>query len=221
MDINAWQEKSLQNNFSIVSANYSLVAAQSAYDGSKGGHYPTLSLNAAYDIVNADDRNFTGIPIPANENTDARVILNLDIPIYSGGLTSSTVRQKLAERDQAKALQEQEIRRTIGLARSAYLSLEADIANVKARKQAVISTQTSLDATLAGYDAGTRTSVDVLLSQRQLYSSQRDYSVARYTYLTNSLVLKQVAGMLTPTDVEAINKWLIPRPADETQTGQQ
>ncbi len=221
MNIDAWQKKSLQNNFSIVSAKQSLVAAQSAYDGSKGGHYPTLSLNAAYDIVNADDRNFSGIIIPANENTDTRVTLNLNIPLYQGGIVSSTVRQKLSERDQAKALLEQENRRTIGLARSAYLSLEADIANVKARKQAVISTQTSLDATLAGYDAGTRTSVDVLLSQRQLYSSQRDYSVARYTYLTNSLVLKQVAGILTPVDVDAINNWLIPRPADETQTGQQ
>ena len=220
MDIDAWQEKSLQNNYSIISANYSLAAAQSAYDGSKGGHYPTLSLNAAYDIVNADDRNFTGIPIPANENTDARVILNLDIPIYSGGFTSSTVRQKLSQRDQAKALQEQAKRLTIGLARSAYLSLEADISNVKARKQAVISTQTSLDATLAGFDAGTRTTVDVLLSQRQLYSSQRDYSVARYTYLSNTLILKQVAGILTTADVDAINKWLIPRPADETQTKQ-
>jgi len=221
MDIDAWQEKSLESNFSIVSAKYSLVAAQSAYDGSKGGHYPTLSLNAAYDVVNADDRNFSGIPIPANENKDARVILNLSIPIYSGGLTSSTVRQKASERDQATALLEQERRRTIGLARSAYLSLEADIANVKARKQAIISTQTSLDATLAGYDAGTRTSVDVLLSQRQLYGSQRDYSVARYTYLTNSLILKQVAGILTPEDVVAINKWLITRPDKPEQTDQQ
>ena len=221
LDIDAWQEKSLQNNFSIVSAKYSLVAAQSAYDGSKGGHYPTLSLNAAYDVLNSDDRTFSGLPIPANENKDARVILNLNIPIYSGGFTSSTVRQKLSERDQATALLEQEKRRTIGLARSAYLSLEADIANVKARKQAVISTQTSLDATLAGYDAGTRTSVDVLLSQRLLYSSRRDYSVARYTYLANSLILKQVAGILTTADVDAINNWLIPRPADERQTEQQ
>jgi len=137
------------------------------------------------------------------------------VVIYSGGLTSSTVRQKASERDQAQALLEQERRRTIGLIRSAYLSLEADIANVRARKQAIISTQTSLDATLAGYDAGTRTSVDVLLSQRQLYSSQRDYSVARYTYLANSLVLKQVAGILATTDVDAINKWLISRPAQQ------
>ena len=217
MDIDAWTEKSLENNFSIIAAKYAVDAAQSAYDASKGGHYPTLSLNAAYAVDNTDDRTFSGIPIPANENTDARVILNLNVPIYSGGLTSSTVRQKLSELDQTKALYEQEKRRTIGLSRSAYLSLQADIANVKARKQAVISTQTSLDATLAGYDAGTRTSVDVLLSQRQLFSAQRDYSVSRYTYLSNSLNLKKVAGILTPADIDAINKWLIPRQKDAAQ----
>jgi len=214
MNIDAWVDKSMQNNFSIVSANYTLKAAQSAYDSSKGGHYPSLSLNASYGVNSIGERDFgIGTVIPPYDNTDTKVMLNLDVPIYSGGLVSSTVRQKASERDQAQALLEQERRRTTGLARSAYLSLEADIANVKARKQAVISTQTSLDATLAGYDAGTRTSVDVLLSQRQLYGAQRDYSVARYTYLANSLQLKQVAGILTPEDIDAINKWLIERPA--------
>ena len=211
MDINAWQEKSLQGNFTLLATQYSVDAAQSAYDGSKGGHYPTLGLNASYGIVNADARDI-GILVPDSETTDALVMLSLNIPIYSGGFTSSTVRQKLSELDIAKALQENEKRRTIALARSAYLSLEADIAQVKARKQAVISTQTSLEATQAGYDAGTRTSVDVLLSQRLLYSSQRDYSAARHTYITDSLELKRVAGTLTTTDVFEINKWLIPRP---------
>lgn len=211
MDINAWQDKSLQNNFSLLSAKYSVDAAQSAYDGSKGGHYPSLRLNASYGIDNNGATNFSGITLPETQNTDASVMLNLNVPLYRGGLTSSTVRQKLSQLDQAKALQEQEKRRTVGVSRSAYLSLEADISQVKARKQAVISTQTSLDATMAGYDAGTRTSVDVLLSQRLLYSSQRDYSVARYTYLTDSLKLKQVAGILTETDVDAINNWLIPK----------
>jgi len=221
MDIDAWQKKALQTNFSLLAAKYAVDGAQSAYDGSKGGHYPTLGLNASYGIVNADDRTFSGLPIPANENTDAKIILSLDIPIYSGGRTSSTVRQKLSELNQTKALYEQERRKTIALARSAYLSLEADIATVKAREQAVISTQTSLDATMAGYDAGTRTSVDVLLSQRLLFSSRRDYSVERYNYLTDSLELKRVAGTLTVSDIEQINKWLIPRPAEEAQAGQQ
>ncbi len=214
MNIDAWVDKALQNNFSMLSAKYSVDAAQSTYDASKGGHYPTLRLNASYGVDMLDDSTFNGIiNVPASDNTNAKVMLNLNVPIYQGGLTSSTVRQKLSELDAAKALQEQEKRRTVGLSRSAYLSLEADIANVKARKQAVISTQTSLDATLAGYDAGTRTSVDVLLSQRQLYSSQRDYSVARHTYITNSLELKRVAGILSISDIDEINKWLIPRPA--------
>ncbi|MBE9564545.1 MAG: TolC family outer membrane protein [Proteobacteria bacterium] len=211
MDIDAWQEKSIQNNLSLLATKYSVDAAQSAYDGSKGGHYPTLGLNASYGITNTDPRDI-GIPLPGSETTDAKVILSLNIPIYSGGFTSSTVRQRLSELNLAKALQEQEKRRTVALARSAYLSLEADIAQVKARNQAVISTQTSLEATQAGYDAGTRTSVDVLISQRLLYSSQRDYAVARHTYITDSLELKRVAGILTIADVNEINKWLIPRP---------
>jgi len=211
MDIDAWQEKALQRNFKLLSAKYSVDAAQSAYSGSKGGHQPTLSLNASYGVVNAGERNFSGFLFPANTSTDAKVLLSLDIPIYQGGFTSSTIRQKASELDREKALQEAEKRRTIALARSAFLSVQADIATVQARKQAVISTQTSLDATLAGYDAGTRTSVDVLLSQRLLYSSQRDYYVARYTYLKNGLELKRIAGMLSPTDINEINKWLVPK----------
>ncbi len=222
MDINAWQKKALQTNFSLLAAKYAVDAAQSAYDGSKGGHYPTLSLNASYGQTRSDPLNFSGLPtpLPENERTDTRVSLNLNIPLYSGGFTSSTVRQKLSELNAAKALHEQERRRTIALARSAYLSLEAGIATVKAREQAVISTQTSLDATMAGYDAGTRTSVDVLLSQRLLFSSKRDYSVERYKYLTDSLELKRVAGTLTISDVDQINKWLVPRPEKEAQAGQ-
>ena len=214
-DINAWQEKALQNNFTLLSARYSVDAAQSAYNGSKGGHYPTLSLNASYGVVDSDPRESSFGAVPETENTDGKIILSLDIPIYSGGFTSSTVRQKSSELNLSKALHEQEKRRTIALARSAYLTVEADIATVRARKQAVISTQTSLDATIAGYDAGTRTSVDVLLSQRLLYSSQRDYSVARYAYITNSLELKRIAGILGGTDVTEINKWLVPKSAKQ------
>lgn len=213
MDIDAWVNKSIEGNYALRAAKYSVDAAQSAYDGSKGGHYPSLSLAASYGTTRSDPLDFSGIGTsPETKTTDATVMLNLNVPIYSGGRVNSQARQKLSELNAAKALQEQEKRRTVAFARSAYLSLQADIAQVKARNQAVISTQTSLDATTAGYDAGTRTSVDVLLSQRQLYSSQRDYSVARHTYITDSLKLKQVAGILTPADIDEINKWLIPRP---------
>ena len=207
----AWQKKALENNFGLRSSQYAVEAARSAYNGSKGGHYPSLNLNASYGVIDSDDRNFTGIPISANENTDASVRLSLDIPIYSGGQTSSVIRQRASELDQALAIKTLTERTTKALARSVYQSLEADISTVKARKQAVISTQTSLDATIAGYDAGTRTSVDVLLAQRLLYGSKRDYFAARYKYITNSLELKRVAGILTEDDMVEINNWLEPK----------
>jgi len=173
-------------------------------------------LNASYGYTDSDPRSFAGRPFPGNTSTDAIVKLTLGIPIYTGGLTSSTIRQKNAELDKTQALLDQAQRTTVALARSSYLTVKSDIATVKARHQAVISTQTSLDATIAGYDAGTRTSVDVLLSQKLLYSSQRDYFSARYTYITDSLKLKRVAGILNENDITEINKWLIPNPEKKT-----
>ena len=211
-DVNAWQKKALQNNSELRASKYAVDAARSAYDGSKGGHYPSLDLNASYGVTNTDERNslVTGTTIPPNESESATVRLSLEIPIYSGGQTSSLIRQRVSELNQATALQELTERRTKAIARSAYKSLAADISTVKARKQAVISTQTSLDATSAGYDAGTRTSVDVLLAQRLLYSSKREYFAARYQYITNSLELKRAAGVLTENDLVEINSWLEP-----------
>lgn len=206
-DIKDWQDTAIRNNFTLLSAKYAVVSAQSAYNASKGGHYPTLSLDATYGVINSDRQ----VASPESESIDTKVTLSLNIPIYSGGYTNSTIRQKSSELSLAKSLYEKEKRHTISSARNAYLNLQADIATVNARKQVVISTQASLDATLAGYNVGTRTNVDVLLSQRLLYSSQRDYSEARYTYLINTLTLKRITGTLNIDDIYKINKLLIPR----------
>ena len=216
-DINVWQDKALANNYSIKAAQYAVKAAESDYDASKGGHYPTLSLNTSYGYIDSAPRNFAGRPFPGNQSTDAKVMLTLSIPVYSGGLTSSIIRQKAAELGKARALLDKSERITAAQARSAFLTVKSDIATVKARYQAVVSTHTSLDATIAGYDAGTRTSVDVLLAQRLVYSSQREFSSSRYTYIIDSLKLKQVVGILSDADVAQINHWLIPKPAGDNK----
>jgi len=80
---------------------------------------------------------------------------------------------------------------------------------VQALQQAVVSTQSALDATEAGYEVGTRTSVDVLDARRELFRAQRDYTQARYDYIIASLTLKQAAGILSVQDLENINRWLV------------
>ncbi|MEZ5505205.1 MAG: TolC family protein [Gammaproteobacteria bacterium] len=84
----------------------------------------------------------------------------------------------------------------------------ANVAQVNARKQSQTSARVALDATQAGYEAGTRTIVDVLSVQRNLFQAQRDYINARFDYILNSLRLKQVAGMLTEQELLALEQWI-------------
>ena len=93
----------------------------------------------------------------------------------------------------------------------------AEISRVKALEQAVSSSRTALDATQAGFDVGTRTIVDVLLSQRNLYQSITNYYQARYDYLLNFMRLKQAAGTLQVQDLENLEPFLVPRKPPEDQ----
>jgi outer membrane protein len=73
----------------------------------------------------------------------------------------------------------------------------------------VVSKRSSLEATQAGFDVGTRTIVDVLNEERDLLSTIRDLSISRYQYITNRLQLLQAAGQITDQrQIEAINAWL-------------
>src|SRR5690606_10844109 len=99
-------------------------------------------------------------------------------------------------------------RSVIQNARALHLSVETGVAQVQARKQAIISSQSALEATQSGYEVGTRNLVEVLQAQRQLYQARRNYTTALYDYVINTIRLREVAGMLTPADVEAIDQWL-------------
>ena len=84
-------------------------------------------------------------------------------------------------------------------------------ARVKARKQSITSADSALQATQAGYEVGTRNIVDVLVAQRTLYQARRNYSNARYDYILSMMLLKEVAGQLSPDDIYQLNAWLDPQ----------
>lgn len=151
-------------------------------------------------------------PIPDSfSNSDGTTIeLKLELPIFLGGLRHSERRQAGYERvrDQANLVAAK--RTAFREARSSYLTTVADTARVNARSLAITSAESALDATQAGYDAGTRNIVDLLNAQRDLFRAQRDHANTRYDYVINSLKLKEAAGILSPDDIYELNKWLVP-----------
>ena len=201
-DIQAWSKTSEQNNLAIKAASYALKAAQAGMKASRAGHYPNLSLEATQSNTEFD-RDTSGADLE-----DTTIRLNLNIPLYSGGLTSSQGRQAGFALTQAQSNLELEKRLAKQQTRSSFLGLNAAIASVKALKQALISSQTAVEATRAGFEVGTRTSVDVLSALRNQYRSERDYAQSRYDYLLNMLKLKQAAGVLNKKDIVTVNQWL-------------
>jgi outer membrane protein len=93
------------------------------------------------------------------------------------------------------------------------MTVMSDVSRVMARKQSIVSSQSAVDATQAGYEVGTRNIVDVLNAQNKLFAAQRDYANSRYDFVINSLRLKEVAGTLSPEDIARLEGFLLAPPA--------
>ena len=203
-DMNEWQNQANINNLNLRAATYAVTAANEAVSGNKAAHYPTLNLNLSHGTDSADGST---LGFGGRDTDDTTITLNLDIPIYSGGLTTSRHREQIAYLDRARATLDNQKRLTALQTRNAYRGIKAAIAQASAFSKALDSTRSASEATQAGFRVGTRTSVDVLLAQREQYKSQRDHLRALYDYILNILELKRSAGTLSEEDVQQINLW--------------
>ncbi len=215
-----WMMVAERSNINLLSNQLSVDIARQEIKRNFAGHYPTVDLTASYSDSSSDgtskgpvtDPN-TGITSIQTSpfsfgGTSRNINLSVNFPLYSGGRTSSSVRKAQADFDKASQDLEKVHRQVIRDTRSAFLGVVASISSVTALQQSLISNEKSLEATEAGFDVGTRTMVDVLLSTSNLYNAKRNLSRSRYDYVLNVLKLKQAAGILTEDDLKLINGWL-------------
>jgi outer membrane protein len=211
-----WVELALQQNLSLVSSRLAADIARENVSAARGGHFPSLDLvGSRYKAKSNGTDTFTdGTPAGGTtlDETQRTIGLQLTFPIYSGGMVSSQVRQAVYQHRAAKERVERVARQTEHDARDSYLGVLSEISRVKALRRAVESNATSLRATESGYEAGTRTAVDVLQSRRLWVQAQTDYSRSRYDYMINVLKLQQATGTLSQQSLERINSLLTDAP---------
>ena len=202
----AWVKLALEFNRDLLAAQQNLNAARFEREKNARRGYPTLDLFARYadSDYNTDDdfRDDSG-------QEDLTVGLELEIPIYTGGRISSEQARSESEYSSAQNQVLLQNRLATQQARVAYLDVVSGISSVRAFKQALASTEIALEATQAGFDVGTRTSVDVLIAVRETFRAQLEYAAARYEFVLNSLRLRQAAGILQEDNLAAINRWLV------------
>jgi outer membrane protein len=207
-----WVEMALQQNLSLVSSRLAADIARENVSAARGGHFPSLDLVASRyrvtsggDYINADGTPYGSTNLDQYQNT---IGIQISIPIYSGGMVSSQVRQAVYLHRAAKERVERVARQTEHDARDAYLGVLSEISHVKALRRALESNATALNATESGYEAGTRTAVDVVESRRLWIQAQTDYSRSRYDYMVNVIKLQQAAGILSEQTLNHLNALL-------------
>jgi outer membrane protein len=200
-DLKDWSDTAQQQNFQILANQSSLETVRKDIEVARSGHYPTLDLVGGYNV----NRGTSEIPTEANT---ASVGLELSVPLYTGGLVTARTEQAWANFHAAQQQLDQTRRAVNRQVRDAFRGVLSSISRVNALKAATVSAKSALESTQAGYEVGTRTIVDVLNVQRNLFSSQRDYLGSRYDYIINGLSLKSAAGTLAEEDLARVNGWL-------------
>ncbi len=201
-DVTEWTTFALESNPELIMAQTDITISGEEIGIQKSKHLPSL------DLVATTGRDIQGGRFGSTDTDATSAGLQLTIPLYTGGLVSSKTNEATYRHQQTQSLYEQQKRAVFRETRDAFLGIKSGISRVKALAISVESSISAQKATLAGFEAGTRTTVDVVAAERELFRARRDYSSARYDYILSILRLQKATGLLVPTDLKMVNSWL-------------
>lgn len=203
-DIGAWVEQALGSSLQVEIQRVAVEIAGREIEKSKFGHYPTLDAIASYtdSKANSSAQGF------GNALRQGVIGLQLQMPLYTGGAVSSRIREAVANKTKAEQDLENARRQSALSAQTSYLGVTSGLAQVSALRQALRSSEVSLESTKLGREVGVRTSVDVLNSQQQVANARKDLAKSLYDTILAQLKLKQAVGRLSEEDLAAVNRLL-------------
>lgn len=205
-DATTWVNQAVQGNLSLLASSHAVEVAAHTRRQRQAGHAPTLDAIASYRQGDNDRFGYSN-PTDFGSNgyrgrmAQATLGLELNIPLFSGGLARSQVREASQRLAQSEDEHENRRREVVLQTRNLHRAVSAHVQQVAARQQSIRSSHASLKANQMGLALGSRNTADVLNAERQLYRAVREYNDARYDYIVDSLKLKQAAGSLAPEDL--------------------
>ena len=207
--LDAWIEAAVRDNpqVRIAQANYDIAVLE--VDRQRAGHYPTVDLVASFNQGYQGGSSSTSLTSAAAFDSRLSVIgVQLNVPLYLGGLIDSRVRQAVANQERTRQDLETARRSAQLSAQTAFNGVTSGVAQVTAFEQAVKSAQVSYDSTKLGLEVGVRTNLDVLNQQQQVFQTRFNLAQSYYNFVINGLRLKQAVGTLSDPDVDELNRAL-------------
>ena len=209
-DASEWVERAVEQNPEYLAARAASEASRQGVRQARAGHYPEVDLTASR-TRQETDTDFLGDGIQQQRGGDTEtdsIGVEVSLPLFRGGATVSGSREARAQFESAQEGMVEARRSVEQRTRDAFRGMESRISQVRSLRLAVESNEASVAAEEAGFEVGTRTTVDVLDALRDLFEAERDFANARFEYILNRLRLQAAAGTLDVDELRRVNAWL-------------
>lgn len=199
-----WMDLARRQNLSIQQARLQYQYAEDGIRVERAAKYPQIEAVGTYgyskqspESLISQDGQFDQIGIEVNWN------------VFSGGRVKKNVQKASVNAQKAQAEVDAAILKANTDVKKSYLQVETDQSKIEARKTAMESSETVAKASKAQYNEGLKNIVDVLLAQRNAFSTKQEYVNAKYDYIVNVLRLKASVGQLNEKVLTEMNAWLV------------
>ena len=197
----------LDNSPAIQAAAAETKAAGYDVSTARSQRLPTLSAIAGpnYNNYLGTANRLVGLP-KGSQNFDQIHTANtfgvqMNLPLYQGGLAGARVRQAQAAQSVAVESGVDTERQVIANTRAAFAAHEAAMAGIGANQQAVQANELALEGVRAENRVGTRTVLDVLNAEQELLNSQVQLVSAQHDEYVAGFALLNAMGRAEARDL--------------------
>ena len=199
-------EMSVDKHPDVVSEQESYQSALADLDEARAETAPTLALSSTFSVSDTSGSDTAATNASARSNV---LSLTLSAPIYTNGVASAKFDVAKANVVRAEANLAKARREVRADMQKAFRNLEASARTVEARRLAIVSAASRVEATEAAYAVGSGDIVEVLNAKKDLFAAERDFAKARHTHVIRQLEFDQAIGDLSESAVARIDKYLV------------
>lgn len=190
-DLAFWQQQARLAAPRLDARRDSVAVAEAELRAQKAGHYPQLALVGE---LNHSDRD--NLAEDFRRQSTSYLGLSLDVPLYAGGGVNAASRKSQFALSSAQAQLDDEARQLSEDIERNYLGVVSGYAKCKALQTAVHSSQRALESAEKGYQAGVRSTVDILNAQQTLFMARRDLLDSKLQMLQSLVTLHARSGLM-------------------------
>lgn len=194
-NVDALIEISRSNNPSLMTSKYNANVAQYQINQAVSRVLPKVNATAQFTRSDYAKYNLSN----PDSNTYA---LQVSVPIFQGGGEYASIKEQIHLSHQADYNYKEVDRQVIESSISVWNNYKTSKAIIKSREEAIKAATLALEGVQEEANIGTRTTIDLLNAEKELFDAKVSYRTAKRDYIVSIYQMLQLMGSIEGVTVE-------------------